>query len=504
MTTLETDVLVVGTGVAGLSTALASKPRNVLLVTKASLCSGSSPLAQGGIAAAVGGNDSAELHGADTRRVGRGLTVEARVAQLVEGAPDAIRYLQDLGVEFDRSLGREAGHTRNRILHAGGDRTGAAIVDALVAAILDAHHIHIEENLFVDDLVVKGGRVTGARAVRGDETFEIAARDVVLATGGLGQIYRRTTNPPEATGDGIAMAARAGARLVDLEFVQFHPTALATHQSPLPLMTEALRGAGAWLVDEDGRRFMLDAHPDGELAPRDVVAREVYRRRAFLDLRPIGAKLNARFPTAVANCRRAGLDPPRDVVPVTAAAHYAMGGVAVDRLGGTSLGGLWACGETAATGVHGANRLASNSLLEALVFGRRLGDELKRSTMARASGRPTLTRAGFRSDSPRIALDTIQRLVWECVGVERDEAGLRRALEVLTPLGRRVEAAAPSSRAEGELRNIVTVGRLVARAALRRRESRGGHYRRDYPTMNPGYARRFTLEDEEVYAYETA
>jgi L-aspartate oxidase len=355
------------------------------------------------------------------------------------------------------------------------------------------------------DLVLDGGRVAGVLAEEADGRRMLhLAPAVVLATGGLGQLYLCTTNPREATGDGLAMAARAGARLVDLEFVQFHPTALAAEGAagePLPLLTEALRGEGAVLLDQNGRRFMLDEHPDAELAPRDVVARAIWKRlvqgdRVVLDTRgAVGEAFPERFPRVFSLCREHGLDPRVEPLPVAPAAHYHMGGVWVDADGRTSLPGLWACGEVAATGAHGANRLASNSLLEALVFGARVADGLRARLRPGDAVRTAHLRAaaGFdrgRQGDPerdRELTAAVRRLLWEKVGLVRDEAGLAAALADLDRL------AARHSGAAGEARNLLAAARLVTAAALARRESRGGHFRSDLPAPDPAWARRLYL-----------
>ena len=511
---VRTDALVIGTGVAGLSAALAAHPRRVHLVTKSRLASGSSPYAQGGIAAAVHRDDAPRLHAEDTELAGRGLC-ESRVVRLVtDAAPQVIRELIALGVVFDRApdgalaLAREGGHGRHRVLHAGGDRTGSALVDALVQAVRRAPHVLLEEDLFVVDLLRDRERVAGAFAIResrgGLERLAILARDVVLATGGLGQVYRFTTNPAEVTGDGIAMAARAGARLVDLEFVQFHPTALRrrgdSREAALPLLTEALRGAGALLIDETGQRFL----PEGELAPRDIVSLGIFRHaraghEVFLDLRPVEA-LEERFPTVVASCRDAGHDPSTEPVPVTPAAHYAMGGVAIDANGRTSLPGLWACGETASSGAHGANRLASNSLLEAIVFGRRLAGALDAPTTIHVAEAVAEAQASRRGAAlPRRGLDVaaareeLRDLMWRHVGLERAEGGLGSALTRLSGWQAERDSIEITSRALGELRNSTLAAALVTLAAHERRESRGAHFRSDYPTSRAELGHRNAL-----------
>jgi L-aspartate oxidase len=498
------DVAVVGAGLAGLAAALASAPLAVSLLTKTPFAGGGASVwAQGGIAAAVGEGDTPALHAADTLSVGGGLAIRGVVDLLTREAPRRIEWLSRLGARFDRDpggslcLGREAAHSRSRILHAGGDATGAELVRALAAGVRRRRHLTVFERTRALELVLAAGRVVGVAALHpGGRPVLHLARAVVLATGGIGRAFLHTTNPPEATGDGLAMAARAGALLADLEFVQFHPTALAVGADPMPLLSEALRGEGALLVDARGRRFLADEHPAAELAPRDVVARAIYRRlargeRVFLDARrALGDRLPARFPTVFAHCRRHGLDPRVEPIPVAPAAHYHMGGIAVDERGRTSLPGLWACGEVASTGAHGANRLASNSLLEALVFGARVAEDLAAclppAVAAPRSGRPAPARAAaVPAEAARVEA-AVRRVLWEDVGVVRDEAALASALRRLEEL-----AAAPRDPG-GEVGSLLTVGRLIAAAALARRESRGSHFRSDHPTPDPGWERRLT------------
>ena len=502
----RSEVLVVGTGAAGLTAALGCAPLRVTVLTKARLgFGGSSPWAQGGIAAAVGKDDAPSLHAADTLAAGAGLNDPRVVDILTAEGPERVKALLALGAHFDLDdtgsldLGREAAHSRRRILHAR-DATGAEVVRTLVEAVRRSPDVRVVDETFAIDLVVEDGEVVGLLAIHADGRRVLhLAPAVVLATGGLGQLYLHTTNPREATGDGLAMAARAGARLVDLEFVQFHPTALAAGADPMPLLTEALRGEGAILIDENGRRFMKDEHPDLELAPRDVVARAIWSQlmdghRVFLDAREaVGNEFPEEFPTVFKLCQEHGLDPRTEPIPVSPAAHYHMGGIAVDERGRTSLSGLWACGEVAATGAHGANRLASNSLLEALVFGARVAEDLRDGLpLLRTSRVPRARRAASAVsglDGPADAELTarVRRLMWEKVGVVRDEAGLTYAVEELDRLAARYPKAA------GEARNLLCIGRLVAAAALERRESRGGHYRSDYPVPDPAWQRRLFL-----------
>jgi L-aspartate oxidase len=504
----RSDVLVVGAGAAGLTAALGCAPLSVTVLNKARLGSGGSSVwAQGGVAVAVGEDDAPALHAADTIAAGAGLNDPAVVALLTGEGPDRVRALLELGARFDRdsdgdlALGREAAHSRRRILHAHGDATGAEIVRTLVEAVRHAPEVRVVDETFAVDLVKDRGRIVGLTAVGRDGSRKLfLARAVVLATGGLGRVFLNSTNPVESTGDGLAMAARAGARLVDLEFVQFHPTALAARPDggePLPLLTEALRGEGAVLIDGWGRRFMLDEHPDAELAPRDVVARAIWRRLkagdpVFLDARAaVGERFPERFPTVFALCQERGLDPRVEPIPVAPAAHYHMGGIAVDDHGRSSLPGLWACGEVAATGAHGANRLASNSLLEALVFGARVAEDLRTGLPAAAETGPALlptlqTAAASAPGDPELTM-AVRKLMWEKVGLARDQAGLTAAAAELERL------AARYPRAAGEARNLLTVGRLVTAAALARRESRGGHYRSDFPAPDPAWQRRLFL-----------
>ncbi len=513
-----TDIVVIGSGVAGLTAALglacsigapSARPRSVTVLTKTELAGGSSRWAQGGVAAALAVDDSPDLHAEDTVAAGAGLGDRAVIEALTAEGPERIRRLMELGARFDRGpdggllLGREGAHSRRRILHAGGDATGHEMVRALIAEVRRHPDVDLREWVFALDLVTAGDRVVGvlARHPSGRVVLH-RARAVVLATGGFGQLYERTTNPVEATGDGLAMAARAGARLADLEMVQFHPTALDAGGGleSLPLVTEALRGEGAILVDDRGERFMLGVCPRAELGPRDVVARAIRSRqqagrRVFLDASgAIGAAFPERFPTVWDSCRRLGLDPRCQPIPVTPAAHYAMAGIAVDLQGRSSLPGLWACGEVTSTGVHGANRLASNSLLEALVFGARVADDLGGATTFESKPRMPLEEVVWREEESRgegadgeRARTEIRRLMWRHVGLERDRRGLETALEALG----RVAAPAPDSARACETRNLLTLGRLVAAAALARRESRGSHYRADFPESRKELRHRF-------------
>ena len=505
METTSSDALVVGAGIAGLIAALKLQPGRVTVLSKTRLGKGSATdWAQGGIAAAVGKDDSPRLHAIDTARAGAGISDTKIVEILTRDAPAQIEELLELGAAFDRTdagelaLGREAAHQRRRIVKAGGDATGHEILKTLIETLTTHPSIRVVEDVMADDLILDDGGVCGVYAHRhgSAETIAFRAGAVVLATGGVGRLYRYTTNPVEATGDGIAMAARAGATLADMEFVQFHPTALAIGRDPMPLVTEAVRGEGATLVNDLGERFMLAIHPDAELAPRDVVARAIFEqqqrgRTVGLDARSaIGARFPDAFPTVFRFCMEAGIDPRVQNIPVTPAAHYHMGGIAVDEWGRTSLPHLWACGETSATGVHGANRLASNSLLEALVYGSRVATDIESGRAPAIAAIPEgsvrqqrRATAGVDTTAAQ-ALHDLRNLMYANVGLVRTGSGLREALARIEEL-----EACPTA-TQGELRNLLVVGQLITEAALARRESRGSHHRSDYPKTDEAFAKR--------------
>lgn len=488
----KSDILIIGAGVAGLYTALKLAPRPVTVVTARPLGEGSSSAwAQGGMAAAIGENDSFNLHLADTLGAGAGLVDPEAANVLVEGGPAAVADLEAFGVRFDKNrdgtfkLGREAAHCRDRIVHATGDRAGAAIMEALIAAVRRSPHIKIVERVIVEDLLRDdSGGIGGALAfdIEKNERVALLAVETVLATGGLGGLYAVTTNPRQAQGHGLAFAARAGAVIRDPEFVQFHPTALDIGADPAPLATEALRGAGATLINTDGRRFMPDYHAGAELAPRDVVARAVAEERAagrgaYLDARAaVGAKFPESFPTVFAACMKAGLDPRTAPMPVAPAAHYHMGGVLTDLDGRSTLGGLSAVGEVASTGVHGANRLASNSLLEAVVFGARIADRLREGEVraARAARAPADRLSLEPKPASEAAMKTLRAVMSAGCAIMRTEDGLIDVIEEIAELADRDDMTSG-------LKSALAAAELIAQGALDREESRGAHTRADFP-----------------------
>ncbi len=504
--TTHADVVVIGSGIAGLTAALrirAGLPDGqVMVVTKDLLSAGSTQWAQGGIAAALGPGDTPEEHLHDTLVAGAGVCDEEAVRILVTEGPAAVRELIALGTHFDQtpagelSLTREGGHLRNRIAHAGGDATGAEIQRALVAAVAEAPDIAvIEHALAVDLLLAEDGAVAGVTLHvmgEGEESGvgAVRCRAVVLASGGMGQVFSATTNPSVSTGDGMALALRAGAVLRDVEFVQFHPTVMwlgEESRGQQPLISEAVRGEGAFLVDHEGVPFMQGVHPLADLAPRDVVAKAIMRRmresgteHMWLDARHFGAeKWERRFPTILASCRSHGIDPVTDLIPVAPACHYASGGVATDLDGRSTVPGLYACGEVACSGVHGANRLASNSLLEGLVFSRRIASALTHDLL------PAQEPAADRRTPGLVSADAaaeVQRVMTEHAGVLRSDAGLAEAARRLAQTAGTTggDTTRPDT-ASWEATNLLTVATVLVEAARMRQETRGSHWREDFP-----------------------
>lgn len=517
---LDADVVVVGSGVAGLTAALrcAAAGRRTVVVTKARLDDGSTRWAQGGIAAALGEGDTPEQHLDDTLVAGAGLCDEAAVRLLVTEGPDAVRRLIAAGAVFDTSaetgeieLTREGGHHRRRIAHAGGDATGAEISRALVEAVHAAGIRTVENALVLDLLQDAEGRTAGVTLhVMGEGQHDgvgaVHAPAVILATGGMGQVFSATTNPAVSTGDGVALALRAGAEVSDLEFVQFHPTVLflgPDAEGQQPLVSEAVRGEGAYLVDADGVRFMAGQHELAELAPRDIVAKGIMRRmqeqgarHMYLDARHFGAQMwENRFPTILAACRAHGIDPVTEPIPVAPAAHYASGGVRTDLHGRTTVPGLYACGEVACTGVHGANRLASNSLLEGLVFAERIAEDIAANPPV--GGGPGIPVPATGPLQPAEARYEIQRIMTDGAGVLRSAGSLAAAAEALetlytTALGElesRGKTAVPGVDT-WEATNLLCVARVLVAAAQRRAETRGCHWREDHPDRDDAGWRR--------------
>jgi len=484
--------IVVGAGVAGLSVAL-GLPR-AYVITAPEM--GSTWWAQGGIAAALSSDDSPGAHAADTLAVSGGLAVADAVEALTAGGPKAIARLVQIGAEFDRDdegtllLSLEGGHQVRRVVHADGDATGAEVMRSLNEAVNASDTVTQIQGRVVD-LARINGRVGGVITADGRKRHIYIGSAVVLATGGAGRMYAQTTNPPGVNGDGILMAGRAGARLADLEFVQFHPTALLAGKDPMPLLTEALRGEGATLVDPHGRRFMDQYHPMAELAPRDIVARAIFWQydhgsAAYLDARSI-TNFHERFPTVTAHAMSVDLDPATDLLPVSPAAHYFMGGIDADTNGRTSVDGLWAVGECSSTGVHGANRLASNSLLEGLVFGARVAADVA-GAQEMVDGEVSVPKEALDLPvNPGPALEDLRKVMWDRAGLVRTGAGLWEArnaiVDLQSILGRTIAG-----------RNAAELALMMVMAALRRSESRGGHYRADYPEPDPMQEHRTLID----------
>lgn len=492
---IPADVLVVGTGVAGLFFAL-HHPGRSLLVSKSEAFTSNSSLAQGGVACAIGAGDSAQAHFNDTLKAGAGLCDEEMVWTLVREGPGVIKDLFRLGVHFDRQsghldLGQEGSHTLRRILHVQ-DRTGDEIIRVLYERALAEARIRFLERTYLVDVLTDQGQVTGAFVLGTSGPLVVETSRVILASGGYAFLFEPSTNPPDAVGEGIMAAYRAGANLSDLEFVQFHPTALHHNDVPRFLISEAVRGEGAVLRNQAGARFMPEIHPMAELAPRDVVAQAIYRQmqqektdHVFLDFTSIDADVLTRhFPVILAKCQSLGLDPRKDWVPVSPAAHYTMGGVRTDSWGATSLPGLYAVGEVACTGVHGANRLASNSMLEGMVFGRRLATHLSATPPQLMPLVWKEEKASKERPLPPISLEALRCQMGERVGILRDAGGLRQAWDTFCRWQVKMERSTFLHPEECRLHNSATLASLVALTALTREESRGAHQRIDFPERN--------------------
>ena len=518
------DYIIIGSGIAGLNTALLAREHgSTLILTKGQVDDCNTRYAQGGIAAAVGAGDTPALHMQDTLSAGAGLCDQEAVEVLTSEGPQRIASLIQWGVPFDTShgeisLGMEGAHSRPRILHAGGDATGQHIELTLAARVAESD-ITVLEYTLATGLVVKGGRVVGVETLdcRSGESRTFGGRNIVVGTGGAGQLFKYTTNPEVATGDGVALAYRAGARIMDMEFYQFHPTALSLPGAPSFLLSEAMRGEGAVLRNAQGRAFMPNYHPLGDLAPRDVVSRAIASEMekngggsVYLDISHLdNSVIQSRFPTIYHFCKGHGLDITREPAPVAPAAHYMMGGIKIDTWGRTNLPGLYACGEAACSAVHGANRLASNSLLDTLVFAQRLvNSSLGLAPGAQASDEGTMVlrqipqRAAVCATAPAPSLENLQDLVWRNAGINRSGTRLLLTARILNLWQRTM--AAPTDRSSWELANMTLLARLMVESALLRQESRGSHFREDFPETLPQWEKHVVLTQEALSQKEQA
>ncbi len=500
----ETDFLLIGGGVAGLYAAWCAAQRGtVALITKSALTESNSAWAQGGIAAAVSAGDSPQLHAEDTLRAGRGLCDEKAVEILTREGPERVHEVEALGAQFDRidgeyDLGREGGHGRRRVLHSEGSATGGHLVDVLTRRVRESSAIQVFEYIAALELLAQDGRCDGvlARDLRSRALRWFVAPCTILATGGAAGLFLRTTNPPTATGEGVGLAYRAGAEVMDMEFMQFHPTALYSEEGRSFLISEAVRGEGAYLLNAAGKRFMLRVSEMAELAPRDVVASAIYNEMksgktecVYLSLAHLGGDfIKRRFPNIYAECLKRGIDITRDCIPVAPAAHYTVGGVRTDLDGRTSLEGLSACGEVAATGVHGANRLASNSLLECLVFGKRAVEGASQRSLRRADFRTPTVEEDLTLKVESEEAERLGKLLTGRVGLVRNQDGLCSAKRELDEWQKR------GGEKSSDRGNRLAVASLMAEAALLRTESRGVHQREDFAQENPDWRRHIVLQ----------
>lgn len=512
------DLVIVGSGIAGLIAAYyAPQKLKIALFSKDTLQESNTYYAQGGIAVALNPDDSPELHYKDTISVGAGFNEEKIVKIVVEEGIERVKDLIKMGIKFDKNNGlsftREAAHSRRRIIHAHGDATGCEVATVLIEIIKQRDNIDIYENHMLLDILANENKAYGATFldVKTKKIKIFLSKYLILATGGAGQIYLHTTNPLTATGDGIAAAYRAGARVMDLEFYQFHPTSLDIDLTQRFLISEAVRGEGAYLLNSYGERFMLNYHPLAELAPRDIVTRAIFlemletQNKIYLDLRPIGErKIKERFPTIYKKCLEYGIDITRELVPVSPAAHYFMGGVETDEFGRTSLKNLYACGEVACTGLHGANRLASNSLLEGLVFGKRCIDAISNDNPSENNlnlKEFTLIKKEYPLEKIKEKMLHLKNVMWEKVGIMRDEENLNKAKDTIEKLLEEFQNIFINDKTFFEFKNMILVSYLIANSALLRKESRGSHFRIDYPTSKDEWKKHIIWEKEKEVIY---
>ncbi|MGC8970954.1 MAG: L-aspartate oxidase [bacterium] len=509
------DTIIVGSGIAGLYTALNIKNKSrTLVVTKGDIKESNSYNAQGGIAAAIGEDDSPEIHFQDTIKAGDGLCNPDAVKILVYNAPSIVEDLIRLGVEFDRDetgkleLGREGAHSKRRVLHSRGDSTGKAIMDVIIRHIIE-EEIPFRDQIMVLELIVEDGICKGVLVwdKRTEEVYPLFSKAVVLATGGIGQIYPFTTNPSVACGDGLAIAYNAGAELCDMEFVQFHPTVLKHPSAPPLLITESIRGEGGILRNINGERFVPKYHEMGELAPRDVVSRIITEEmektnsdHVYLDITHLPKDfILSHFPTIYHECLKYGIDITKDYIPVAPGAHYMMGGILTNLKGETSIKGLYACGECAGTGIHGANRMASNSLLEGLVFGKIIAQEvsnyvINNGEINAVENIKVEEKKVFKGEILREFRVRMQHLMWRYCGIKREEEGLEFLLEELEKMQLEVEDLPVSNFQDIETKNMILLARLIAESALERKESRGAHFRVDYPYRDDIYWQKHIIK----------